>query len=72
MDLTNDILCDEIWDSKTAHSPLNPYFQPNKIKYQKDTPYGTAPAIVFHVPFYPTIADVCINDLITSMLDEAG
>ena len=64
MNLTNDILRDETWDTTTLHSPLQPTFKEPHNRYDNNTPFGKARKLFVNVPFYWAIADGYIDDVI--------
>jgi len=72
MDLTNDILADDIYDPSAIHSPLHSTLTPPSKSFPSDTLFGIARKLFTDVPFCYAAVDGYIDNILTAMLDTGN
>ena len=69
MDLTNELLRDNIWNPTKLHSPLQSQLDEPDSRYDITTPFSLERKLNAEVPYHPASADGYIDYIIT-ILDK--
>ena len=69
-DMSNDLLQNEFFDTKTFHSPLTHEFDKPERLYVESDDFGEARPLFVDVEFFHAKTDGYIDDVITVVLDE--